>query len=51
VADKTSVEAGQVYNQEQEGKKIEPNVFFGTHFEDNLSFLDLSTSKDGQPTL
>jgi hypothetical protein len=45
------VEAGQVYDIEKDGKKIIPNIFYGSHFNDELMFLDPSTSQNGQPTL
>ena len=50
-SDKTSVEVGQVYDLELDGKKITPNKFYGSHFEDLIMFLDPSISQDGQPTL
>jgi hypothetical protein len=46
-ADKTSIEEGQVYDIVEFGKRISPNVFYGTHFNDTLKFLDISTSSDG----
>lgn len=49
--DKTTVEKGQIYAWHEWGKKIMPNTFFGSHFNDTLMFLDPSTSENGQPTI
>lgn len=45
--EKTAVEVGQVYDMNNVGKKIIPNVFYGNHWNDTLKFLDPSTSEDG----
>ena len=45
------MEAGQVYDLEKNGKKIIPNVFTGHIYQDQLMFLDPSTSENGQPSV